>query len=333
MKIDYRPNGSEGLVYLENEAGLAVTLSPLGAGIRDIFLNGKPMLYRPSDDQLYLAHNGGYYGKSIGPIAGRVKEGKLSYDGITATLPQNERGNCLHSATLCYAFELFKTEVEDAENGVNVVFTLFKEKIPGVYPSDVTLTVHYHLHEKEPILTLRYVAMLSDLAPLNLTNHSYFNLGGDENVLDHVLTVKSSYAETYDEALIPLGLKEVTPTLDFRKGKAIGQNIKNPEIYETTNRGYDHFFKFDKVKDGEPNLTVESSRFKLELRTDCPGVVIYTEGYPHEDRLMNNGKMETYGGALTLETCELQHQEEQLLEGRKVFKRRTQFTFIDKEED
>lgn len=301
MNIEYVSKHGAELVTLTNKAGLSVTLSDIGAGIRDLTYKGAPMMVSPESTDVYLGPNGGYYGKTVGPFAGRIKAGRYRVEGKEYRFPANEGKNALHSSCLDYSIRKFKMEVLRGEDGVSVVFSLLDEAANGVYPADISVLVRYKIMENEPVLRLKMMASPTADAPINLTNHSYWNPGAEHTILRDKLYVKASRVLCYDRELLPVEVKDVGEATDFRQAHAIGDFIASKELGKGKNAGYDHCFVFDESAKEEAVLRLEGSRFGLEISTDAPAIQIYSLNRPHADFPLSNGQKEIRHGGVALE--------------------------------
>lgn len=287
----------ERLIELENECGLKVTLSSFGAGIFSIYYDSRPMLGQPSDYDDY-AYSTSYYGKTVGPIAGRVKEGKFEVGGKLYRLPCNEKGNCLHSASLCYAFSHFEYEIDEGEEATKVVFhRLFEEK-KDVYPASIDLKIIYALPKSEAKLRIDMVALPDEDAPLNITNHVYFNLGGEKDLYEDILTLRQGEVASYgSDALLLSGFRKPIKELDFSSPKALKEGIDSPSLLPVT--GYDHCFLLKKEKGEKARL--ENGRYRLSIDTDADGLQIYSCNFPLQGQLMQSGYPDCRASGITFE--------------------------------
>ena len=168
-----------------------------------------------------------------------------------------------------------------------------------------TVRVTYALNDANE-LRIEYRATTDQTTPVNLTNHSYFNLGGEGSptVLDHELTLHADQYTPTDDTLIPTGKLapvEGTP-LDFRQPHIIGDRIA--QLDATAAIGYDHNF----VVNGEAGQLRPTAKLKdpqsgrvLTVQTDQPGVQFYSGNFL-KGQAGKGGKMYAHRSALCLET-------------------------------
>jgi aldose 1-epimerase len=143
------------------------------------------------------------------------------------------------------------------------------------YPGTLTASVTYTLGDDDG-LRLEYLAETDKPTVVNLTNHAYWNLAGEGDVLAHELELRAKSYTAVDKDVIPTG--EILPVagtpLDFTTPKPVGRDIA--EL--TATRGYDHNYILS-----EPSLAAElydpKSGRTLRVVTDQPGVQLYTGNY------------------------------------------------------
>jgi aldose 1-epimerase len=293
---------SSGVTFLKvtNSVGLALTLSDFGAGIYEIRYLGVPMTIAQKDKAEWL-HSDAYFGKTVGRIAGRIKEGKLDYLGKTYSLSVNEGVNTLHGGVEGFSFKMFKMDVVHLGDGIAVDYYLVSKALEMGFPGEVDLRVRYLIKENEPVFRIVYDAKSSEQTPLNFTSHTYFNLGGEDTVERQILYIDANETETYDSAMIPLGFAPAPKCLDFTTPKAVGKDINDPYLQNARTLGYDHCFAFRSNKSSFPVLTLENGPFKLSLRTSLPAVQIYSDNYPRMGALLTNGQKEKQHSGLAIE--------------------------------
>lgn len=304
MKIESIDKENTSLVTLTNAVGLSLTLCDYGAGIYKIVWDGIPLTVGEEDLGLYLKSSG-YFGKTAGRIAGRILKGELNWQGKTYHLGINDGKNSLHGGPLGLSFVNWKRDVFTREGETYCDFYYHSPDGEMGFPGAVTFRVSYRLFENAPKVEILF-KILSDVAtPINLTTHTYFNLGGTETILDHVMGIKSHENEFYDAEMIPTGMKTSPACLDFSTPKKIGQDIRNPLIFETRNKGYDHCFLLEPHDPNETVFTLTNGKMRFELATDYPCIQVYSDNYPRQGAALSNGRLERENSGLAVEPVEI----------------------------
>jgi aldose 1-epimerase len=250
--------------------------------------------------------NRDYLGCVVGRYANRVAEGKFTLDGKQYQLPINNDGNHLHGGVEGFHKKVWDiTDLQKLEDSAAVTFTYLSKEGEEGYPGNVQVTVRYSLNRHNQ-LSIEYSAETDKATPVNLTNHSYFNLTGfDAPVInDHLLEVNASYYTEKNERNIPTGtiLQVADTALDFRNLKRIGAHInKFPRDF-----GYDHNFVLEKSAPGETvfaaKLYEPSGGRALKVYTSQPGIQVYTANYWDSTVKGLQGKTYQKHGAVALET-------------------------------
>lgn len=262
---------------LDNDCGLSVTFSNLGASIYAIRYLGRIMTLTPSTvDEFSL--EGFYHGKTIGRTRNRIEGSQIEIDGKTYDLDANEGPNVLHGGHEGLSTRLFPSRYEENDCEKRLVFEYVSPDGESGYPGNLSVKVTYILDKKSPRLSIRLEADADAPTYCALTNHAFFTVG-EKNLKDVSFKVNASrYLKTRKEDLIPIGDEDVTPALDFRKGKKLFKDIDDPDLLEGKAKGYDHHFIFD---DGSlPNAILKGKEFQMEVESDFPGLQIYSDNYP-----------------------------------------------------
>ncbi len=237
-----------------------------------------------------------YLGAICGRFAGRIKNGRFTVNGSNHQLVQNNGPNHIHGGLEGFDRKLwdFETFESPRESGIKLSYL----SIDGEenYPGNLAVKVTYTLNERDE-LRIEYEAVTDKATPLNLTNHTYFNLSGGKNtVLDHELQLEADEYTVLDEMSIPLGTyKSVSGTpFDFRMPEKLGKRII--ELAD----GYDQnlIIRGDAgVLRKAAILSEKESGRRLEVLTTQPGLQVYSGYYLPEI----NGRFGRFSG-IALET-------------------------------
>ncbi|MBR3381790.1 MAG: galactose mutarotase [Clostridia bacterium] len=288
------------LYTLENGL-LTVRVTDFGACVTDIIVplpgGGSHNAVLGYPDASFYGRGSCFLGACVGRYAGRIGGAGFSLNGKTFSLAKNDGGNHLHG-------EWSKRfwEAETTADGVR--FTLVSPDGDEGFPGKVKASVLYEL--SGGALRLTYETETDAPTFVNLTNHSYFNLGGATE--KHLLTV---HAERYAEVgpgLIPTGeLPGVGgTTLDHRSARPVGEAISAPEL--TATRGLDHSFILEgKGLREAARLHSPETGLTLICRTTQPSVHVYTAGFLDGDAVgisRTGAPLARYGG-VCLETQHL----------------------------
>ena len=274
---------------LRNSSGMTVKLLDYGATVKEIHVadkNGKFADVVAGYDSIdsYLGADG-YQGAVIGRIGNRICKGKFVLDGKEYNLFINNGPNHLHGGKEGFNAKLWSTEIVD-ENEPCVVFKYTSPDGEEGYPGELSVSVKYTLTD-DNALAINYVAMTDKKTIVNLTNHSYFNLGGYDSgsIYSHILSIDSPYYLPTDENLIPTGeIRSVDGTpFDFTEPKEIGKDIDADCEDLRIAGGYDHCFYFGDDTDSSIRKRAElyepNSGRLMEMFTNQPGVQIYTGNF------------------------------------------------------
>ena len=235
-----------------------------------------------------------YFGAVVGRYASRIAKGQFTLDGITCRLALNEGPNHLHGGIKGFDKVVWRSEPFEDDRGVGLALRHISPDGDEGYPGTLTVLVRYQLTDEDE-LDVEYEATTDAPTPVNLTQHSYFNLAGSDcgDILGHQLMIRADRFTPLDSSLIPTGAiapVENTP-LDFRTPTAIGARIGEPDRQLQSAGGYDHNFV---LRRGAPGL-VHAARVvdagtgrTLDVSTTEPGLQFYSgntlDGHPHPHR-------------------------------------------------
>ena len=295
------PEGDSVTLYtLKNENDLLVKITDFGGIITEIHTkdrNGKMGNIVLGFDNLeqYTEENP-YFGALIGRFGNRIAMAKFSLDGKDYQLEANNGKNALHGGLKGFDKVVWDAEIISSDSSAALKLMYLSQDGEEGYPGNLTVTVTYELLPDQLIIS--YEAETDKATVLNLTNHSYFNLAGEGNILDHILYINASKYTPVDSTLIPTGeLANVEGTpFDFRKPTIIGKRIQEVGGDPV---GYDHNYVIDDNA-GEMRIAAKamdplSGRW-LEVSTTEPGVQFYSGNFLHGTLVSGGAPIEQYEG-------------------------------------
>ncbi|KAK2357508.1 galactose mutarotase [Trifolium repens] len=242
-----------------------------------------------------------YFGALIGRVANRIGGAQFTLDGKTYKLPANDHGNTLHGGTKGFGDNVWTVESHEEDSHITFVYNSYDGE--QGFPGKVEVSVTYMLIEKH-ILGVKMNAKPIDKAtPINLAQHSYWNLGGHDSgdILNHTVQIFGSSITPVDDKLIPTGkLQSVKDTpYDFLTPKPVGSQINElPGLYDINyvldKTGRNHLSKVAVVRD-------PVSGRKMELWSDQVGLQYYTSGMLEDTKGKGGAMYHKYAG-IALET-------------------------------
>ena len=294
------------LYTLVNHSGITLKVTNYGCRITSLLLpdkNGKCADVVLGFDSLagYLSNNP-YFGAVVGRYGNRIAKGKFEIDGNQYTLAQNNGVNHLHGGLKGFDKVVWKAEDFATGNSVGLKLHYLSKDGEEGYPGNLNVDITYTLTDDNQLI-INYNALSDKATPINLTQHSYFNLAGGGDIKAHELMIASSKYTVVDSTLIPTGeLRDVKGTpYDFTTVKAIGKDLiatgGNPI-------GYDHNFVLNTkgLSDPATRVTEPVSGRTMEVYTDQPGVQFYTSNFLDGTITGKYGRVYAQYSALCLET-------------------------------
>jgi len=303
------------LYKLTNSQGMQVGITNFGAIIASIVVpdrDGKmaDVALGYNDVSGYInAVDKPYFGAIVGRYGNRIAGGKFTIDGTEYKLATNNGENHLHGGVIGFDKVVWDAEPVNGKGWSGVKLTYLAKDGEEGYPGNLTVVVTYKLNNNNEIL-IDYLATTDKATPINLTQHTYFNLKGEGegNILDHELKLNADRYTPIDGGGIPLG--EIAPVkgtpFDFQIAKPIGQDIEADHEQLKNGIGYDHNF----VLVGEPNREMKmaaevyepGSGRTLTIKTTEPGIQFYCGNYLDGRLKGKSGKAYVHRGGFCLET-------------------------------
>ncbi len=301
------PDGKSVEIYTLKSAQVEARVTTYGAhlvSVRTADKNGKVADIVLGYDSLagYLADKS-YLGAIVGRYGNRIAKGKFTLEGQSYQIPPNNNGNALHGGPV--GFDQHVWSAQQVPGGVEL--TLVSADGDQGFPGTLTATVRYTLHGDS--LRIDYSAKTDKATVVNLTNHSYFNLHGDDagDILDQRLTLFADRYTPVDAGLIPTGvLAPVAGTpLDFHSQHTIGERIHADNEQMKLAGGYDHNFVLN-GKMGEMHVAASvvdpTSGRTLTVTTTEPGVQFYSGNFLDGTLTGRHGIVYSQHKGLCLET-------------------------------
>lgn len=280
---------------LKNSSGMEVALSDYGATVLSIKTADKHGslidVVCGYDDLTSYTEADGYQGATIGRVGNRIDRGNFSLDGIDYKLYINNAPNHLHGGKSGFDDRIWQViDANDSDQPSIKFFLLSRDSDEG-YPGNLAVYVTFTLTGNNE-LSIRYEAQTDKRTPVNLTNHTYFNLGGYDSgkIYDHTLWIDADTYIPTNEALIPTGeIKSVEDApFDFRIPKKIGRdiNLQNKDLIIAG--GYDHCMNFVGGETVYPKLRAKAenpeSGIVMEMLTNQPCVQFYSGNFLNDEK-------------------------------------------------
>jgi aldose 1-epimerase len=247
-----------------------------------------------------------YFGAIVGRYANRIAKGRFTLDGKQYSLAVNNGLNALHGGVRGFDKVVWTPEPFDRAGERGVILRYTSPDGEEGYPGTLTAKVTYTLTDSNTVL-IDYEATTDKATPINLTQHSYFNLAGSGDILGHQLTLGAAQYTPVDTTLIPTGeiaTVEGTP-FDFRTPRRIGEHINDSNEQLRRGLGYDHNFVLTRADSGlafAARLADSTSGRTLEVHTTEPGIQFYSGNFLDGTITGKRGSVYAHRNGLCLET-------------------------------
>ena len=305
------------LYTLTNKNGVEMCMTNLGGRIVSLMVpdrNGKfhdvCLGYDNVAQYADNEHFGSDFGATIGRYANRINQGRITIDGETIQLPQNNYGHCLHGGFTGWQYQVFDCK-QTAPNTLE--FTLLSPDGDNNFPGNLKTVVTYTLTDDNAI-DIQYTATTDKKTVINMTNHAYWNLNGEptRDAEDHHLYINADNFTPVDTTYMTDGtIVSVKGTpMDFRKMHALSQDI-NSQTYAPIKaaRGFDFNWCLNTYKNGKGNdkkfaaaLYSPKTGILMDIYTDEPGIQCYTGNFLDGSNTCKHGDRYPKHASICLET-------------------------------
>ena len=302
------PNGARAdLFVLRNGNGIEARITNFGATVVSIVApdrHGKLAdVVLGFDDLEGYAHNRKFFGATVGRCANRIAGGRFILGSSNYTLAANNGPNHLHGGLLGFDRALWNAQDMRQKDAVSLRYRSADGE--EGYPGNLDVEVCFAL-TRDDALRIDYSAVTDRPTPVNLTNHSFFNLGDDADIRDHELKLFSDRFTPVDATLIPTGeLRAVARTpFDFRTPARIGARIDADDLQLERAGGYDHNFILD-ARNGRLEVAAEVYHRKsgraMRVMTTEPGMQFYSGNFLDGSITGKSGRIYTRRSGFCLE--------------------------------
>jgi aldose 1-epimerase len=305
--LPYKIDGKQtDLFFLKNKKNMHAAITNYGGRIVSLLVPDRnnqltDIIIGPGSIDRFRASKERYFGATIGRFGNRIAKGKFKIDDKEYTLSRNENDTTLHGGV-----KGFQDVVWDAtqENESTLRLSYLSKDGEEGFPGNLNVSVLFTLTDNNE-LKIDYEAVCDQKTIVNLTNHAFFNLAGQNEVPigDHLLQINADQYTPVDNELIPLGnLEAVAGTeFDFRELTPIHKNITKFGIV-----GYDINFVLNKnhsaLFDHAVTVISPETGIQMNILTQEPCLLFYSGQGMKSENVLKNGKRDAFSSALVLET-------------------------------
>jgi aldose 1-epimerase len=249
-----------------------------------------------------------HFGAVIGRFCGRIANARFTVDGTTYRLAANDGPNHLHGGPAGFHRVVWRAAPFRTDRTAGVALSYTSPDGEEGYPGNLDARVRYTLTDRNE-LAVDFRATTDQATPVNLTQHSCFNLTGDGagDILGHLLWINADRMTPVAENLIPTG--QIAPVagspFDFRAPTAIGTRIATDDEQLRRARGYDHNFVLNRDASGlvhAARVVEPASGRTLDVHTTEPGLQFYSGNFLGGRIIGKAGRSYCHRAGLCLET-------------------------------
>ncbi|HET9572008.1 MAG TPA: aldose epimerase family protein [Bacteroidales bacterium] len=301
------PDGrTANLFRMTNESGAVAEVTNWGARLVRILVPNKDgvltSVIKGYDNLDSFLTDTCYLGATCGRYANRIAKGKFLADGEEYNLVCNNGPNALHGGPNGFHIQIWDAKIERESL---ILSYLSKDGEEG-YPGNLSVEVAFNWSETNE-LSMEVTANTDKATPINITNHAYFNLNGEGDILGHNLKINANRYIPIQKDAIPTGeIRLVEGTaFDFREAKPIGRDIEAGGEQLEAGAGYDHCYVLNKEEFADLVMAADAfapeSGIGLCVYTTMPGVQFYSGNYLGSEVPGLNGQMYDVRHAFCLE--------------------------------
>lgn len=300
-------------ITLMNANGMRVRIISYGAALQSVYVpdaQGRFADVTTGFDTLdaYVVHRH-YFGSTVGRVANRISGARFTLEGKEYLVSANDGAHALHGGDKGFDKVNWTVTACD-EAAMSVTLSHISPDGDQGYPGNLCVTATYQLHA-DNALSVRYQATTDAPTIVNLSNHAYWNLGGEGapyDAMDHVLTIHAAHYLPVDATLIPTGERRPVAgtAFDFCIAKPIGQHIETLSDAQLRHgHGYDHNWVIDRhvAQQPRPKAILEDpvSGRTMTLLSNQPGLQFYSGNFFDGSVMGKAGKRYHKGDAIALE--------------------------------
>ena len=277
-------NGNEIYKYtIYDKENNSVSILNYGATVQSLVINGRDVVLGFDNIEQYEDDESRtYFGAVCGRVANRIENGRFYVEGTEYNLYKNNGNHSLHGGKCGFDKKFF--ELTNSDEG-SFTFSIFSPDGEEGYPGNLSLSVKYTFRNR--LLLIEYMAKTTAACPVNITNHSYFNLDGKGDIMSHSLQLNSHYYLAVNDDVCANGnvLPVAGTPFDFTEEKLLGENILAAEKLQPAVGGIDHHFFCDAAMTEYRRfgtLSASDKSIKMDIYTNQCGAQIYTGNFIKE---------------------------------------------------
>jgi len=301
-------------VTLSNANGVSATVIAYGATLQSVIMpdrdGSKADVALGYDNLQQYLDKPQYFGGTVGRFANRIAGGKFTLDGKAYQVPVNNGPNSLHGGKTGFDKVLWTVTKVSSGPSASVTMRYVSPDGDQGYPGKMTVDATYSLDEQNN-LVIEYCATTDKATIVNITNHAYWNLGGDGSAggaMGHVITIPAETFLPTDATAIPTGeFKPVEGTVfDFRTPHAVGERVRDATDQQIVfGRGYDHNWVIGREVTKDQHLMARVSDpvsgRGFELWSNQPGLQFYSGNFLDGTSFGKSNRIYREGDAIVME--------------------------------